>query len=68
MSISRHCERSEAIHRAAQRKSGLLRFARNDVDKPQRTDAHSPTSLARNDPEKANPDLIAPQLCGLYQA
>src|SRR6266851_7930326 len=28
----RHCERSEAIHRAAQRKNGLLRFARNDVE------------------------------------
>src|SRR6266481_8426509 len=26
----RHCERSEAIHLAAQRKNGLLRFARND--------------------------------------
>jgi hypothetical protein len=30
-SISRrHCERSEAIHRTAQRKNRLLRFARND--------------------------------------
>ena len=28
--IARHCERSEAIHLAAQRKNGLLRFARND--------------------------------------
>src|SRR5688572_9519412 len=26
----RHCERSEAIHAPAQRKNGLLRFARND--------------------------------------
>src|SRR4030081_1333512 len=26
----RHCERSEAIHLAAQRKNGLLRCARND--------------------------------------
>ena len=26
----RHCERSEAIHRAARKKAGLLRFARND--------------------------------------
>src|SRR5260370_39097753 len=26
----RHCERSEAIHLAAQRKDGLLRCARND--------------------------------------
>ena len=26
----RHCERSEAIHLAVQRKHGLLRFARND--------------------------------------
>jgi hypothetical protein len=26
----RHCERSDAIHLAAQRKNGLLRFARND--------------------------------------
>jgi 4-carboxymuconolactone decarboxylase len=26
----RHCGRSEAIHLAAQRKNGLLRFARND--------------------------------------
>jgi len=31
-SCARHCERSEAIHRAAQRKNGLLRFARNDED------------------------------------
>ncbi len=30
--VDRHCERSEAIHRAAQRKNGLLRFARNDVE------------------------------------
>jgi len=29
----RHCERSEAIHVAAE-KSGLLRCARNDVDTP----------------------------------
>src|SRR6266849_1731933 len=30
--MTRHCERSEAIHLAAQRKNGLLRrFARNDV-------------------------------------
>src|SRR5438105_2268696 len=29
-SFSRHCERSEAIHLAAQRKNGLLRCARND--------------------------------------
>ena len=28
----RHCERSEAIHLAAQRKNGLLRSARNDVE------------------------------------
>ena len=28
--IHRHCERSEAIHVSAQRKDGLLRFARND--------------------------------------
>jgi hypothetical protein len=28
----RHCERSEAIHGAAKRKNGLLRFARNDVE------------------------------------
>src|SRR4029077_7681292 len=27
---ARHCERSEAIHRAPQRKNGLLRCARND--------------------------------------
>jgi hypothetical protein len=26
-----------AIHLAAQRKNGLLRFARNDVDRPRRT-------------------------------
>jgi hypothetical protein len=30
MDIDRHCERSEAIHRAAKGKNGLLRFARND--------------------------------------
>jgi hypothetical protein len=30
----RHCERSEAIHLTAERKNGLLRFARNDVDRP----------------------------------
>ncbi len=29
-SRDRHCERSEAIHLAAQRKNGLLRCARND--------------------------------------
>jgi hypothetical protein len=28
--LHRHCERSEAIHRAARKKVGLLRFARND--------------------------------------
>jgi len=28
----RHCERSEAIHSAAKRKTGLLRFARNDME------------------------------------
>jgi hypothetical protein len=28
--IHRHCERSEAIHVSAQRKDGLLRFARKD--------------------------------------
>ena len=27
---NRHCERSEAIHRAASKKAGLLRCARND--------------------------------------
>jgi hypothetical protein len=27
----RHCERSEAIHRAAEKKNGLLRCARNDA-------------------------------------
>ena len=27
----RHCERSEAIHRATRKKGGLLRFARNDA-------------------------------------
>ena len=47
---NRHCERSEAIHLAAERKNGLLRYARNDVDRPQRTgfpagtaDGHPPT-------------------------
>jgi|SRR5665213_297785 len=34
----RHCERSEAIHFAAQRKNGLLRWARNDVE------SHAPQS------------------------
>ena len=33
--FSRHCERSEAIHLAAQRKNGLLRFARNDGSPPE---------------------------------
>jgi len=28
--VHRHCERSEAIYVSAQRKDGLLRFARND--------------------------------------
>src|SRR6187402_297825 len=32
----RHCERSEAIHLTTQRKNGLLRCARNDVDGPNR--------------------------------
>ena len=29
--------------------------------------AHSRDPLARNDVEEANPDLIAPQLCGQYR-
>jgi hypothetical protein len=29
-SLSRHCERSEAIHLTTERKNGLLRCARND--------------------------------------
>src|ERR1700730_16306155 len=33
VSINRHCERSEAIHLAERRKNGLLRFARNDVER-----------------------------------
>jgi hypothetical protein len=33
----RHCERSEAIHSFVMPSHGLLRFARNDVDRPQRT-------------------------------
>src|SRR3954464_14956075 len=36
-SILRHCERSEAIHSAAKRKNGLLRFARNDVERGSKT-------------------------------
>src|SRR5229473_1131331 len=44
--VDRHCERSEAIHRAAQRKNGLLRFARNDVEL--QTRLHD---LARQAPE-----------------
>src|SRR6185369_965978 len=36
-SILRHCERSEAIHLAALRKDGLLRFARNDADRGSKT-------------------------------
>jgi len=32
--INRHCDRSEAIHGAAKRKSGLLRCARNNVRQP----------------------------------
>src|SRR4030088_3525353 len=42
----RHCERSEAIHLAAQRKNGLLRCARNDVEE------------ARNDVEDARKDRL----------
>jgi hypothetical protein len=34
---TRHCERSEAIHSFFMPSDGLLRFARNDVDRPQRT-------------------------------
>ena len=34
---TRHCERSEAIHSFLVGRNGLLRFARNDVDRPQRT-------------------------------
>src|SRR6266545_3745988 len=30
LAFSCHCERSEAIHLTAQRKNGLLRYARND--------------------------------------
>jgi hypothetical protein len=33
----RHCERSEAIHSFVMPQRGLLRSARNDVDRPQRT-------------------------------
>ena len=36
MSFIRHCERSEAIRLAAQREELLLRFVRNDVDRPRR--------------------------------
>src|SRR5436853_2601324 len=36
--VGRHCERSEAIHLAAQRKNRLLRYARNDAE---RAEAHS---------------------------
>src|SRR6266478_5996519 len=43
----RHCERSEAIHLAAQRKNGLLRCARNDGAGVKHTLAASP----RNAPE-----------------
>jgi hypothetical protein len=34
VAFNRHCERSEAIHLAARRENGLLRCARNDVDRP----------------------------------
>src|SRR5260370_24882349 len=43
----RHCERSEAIHLAAQRKDGLLRCARNDVDKPVPPRSSSPRLTGR---------------------
>jgi hypothetical protein len=44
----RHCERSEAIHLAVQRKDdGLLRFARNDVDGV----SHTALSSRRGAPE-----------------
>jgi hypothetical protein len=33
LAYQRHCERSEAIHLTAERKNGLLRFARNDVER-----------------------------------
>ena len=39
----RHCERSEAIHFTKQRKSGLLRCARNDVDRLNRMPRHHPS-------------------------
>src|SRR5437870_10123192 len=58
----RHCERSEAIHSSFARRDGLLRFARNDGG-----GWAFARMLARNDAEKANPDLIAPQLCGQYR-
>src|SRR5438309_7247895 len=42
MSGGRHCERSEAIHLAAQRKDGLLRFARNDGGPTRREATRTP--------------------------
>jgi hypothetical protein len=34
---TRHCERREAIHSFVVPRGGLLRFARNDADRPRRT-------------------------------
>ena len=62
----RHCERSEAIHVAAQRKNGLLRFARND-DKP-----HLRSSIpAARSPglcKSFRPKKRAPRECRVFAA
>src|SRR5882757_4997278 len=53
----RHCERSEAIHLAAQRKNGLLRCARNDGASGKHTftpsPCHAPEPLMNLSPQEA---------------
>src|ERR1700730_7286806 len=67
----RHCERSEAIHFAAQRKNGLLRCARNDVDKSVSRPRRHPmeikllnVAVAALSPRRIFPPSLRPQRAG----
>ncbi len=61
ISISRHCERSEAIHVTTLRKNGLLRCARNDEDRPalipDERDDDAPGRISAHRSAPANPAL-----------
>ena len=56
----RHCERSEAIHLAKQRKNGLLRCARNDVK-------HK-FALSRHDAPELFTNIVPPKSEGAGKA